>query len=85
MGIAQQPDLLKIEAFISLHMVHWLHRRGQQLLLAKVKNADWQDWYIYERHISKAKYNKDMTMFFSSNIYPDQLTLLECRKTMLAD
>ncbi len=27
-------------------MVHWLDRRGQQLLLAKVKNADWQDWYI---------------------------------------
>ena len=27
-------------------MVNWLHRRGQQLLHAKVKNADWQDWYI---------------------------------------
>ncbi len=28
-------------------MVHWLYRRGQQLLLAKFNNADWQDWYIY--------------------------------------
>ena len=33
-------------SFTSLQMVHWLHRRGQQLLLAKVKNAEWQDWYI---------------------------------------
>ena len=24
-------------------MAHWLHRRGQQLLLANVKNADRQD------------------------------------------
>ena len=31
-------------------MVHWLHMRGQQLLLAKVKNADWQDWYISFAH-----------------------------------
>ncbi len=29
-----------------LQLFHWLNRRGQQLLLAKVKNADWQDWYI---------------------------------------
>ncbi len=29
-----------------IHMVHWLRRGGHQLLLAKVKNADWQDWYI---------------------------------------
>ncbi len=26
--------------------IHGYHRRGQQLLLAKVKNADRQDWYI---------------------------------------
>ncbi len=46
-GIGQQPDLfMEIETFISLPPFHCLHRRGQQLLLAKVKNADWQDWYI---------------------------------------
>ena len=40
-------------------MVHWLHRRGQQLLLAKVKNADWQDWYICMKKISTQKARKD--------------------------
>ena len=37
--------------FTILKMVHWLHRRGQHLLLAKVKNADWQDWYILRKNL----------------------------------
>ena len=41
-----RSEKLFLHAFISLHMVRCLHRRGQQLLFAKVKNANWQDWYI---------------------------------------
>ncbi len=43
---AVQTSISKHAKFTTIYMVHWLHRRGQQLLLAKVKNADWQDWYI---------------------------------------
>ncbi len=28
-------------------LFHWYSRRGRPLLLAKVQNADRQDWYIY--------------------------------------
>ncbi len=42
--------LLRFDKVIFLHKlyVHGYHRRGRQLLLAKVKYADRQDWYIQQ-------------------------------------